>query len=78
MSTEKERETHVYIAKLAEQAERYEGIRYFHISIIDSQLILMVQCFGICVSCMYVCGMDGRCSFAGMVIRVDLPLILSI
>ncbi|KAE9454015.1 hypothetical protein C3L33_14129, partial [Rhododendron williamsianum] len=24
MSTEKERETHVYIAKLAEQAERYE------------------------------------------------------
>lgn len=25
MSTEKERETHVYMAKLAEQAERYDG-----------------------------------------------------
>ena len=25
MSTEKERETQVYMAKLAEQAERYEG-----------------------------------------------------
>ena len=25
MSTEKERESHVYMAKLAEQAERYEG-----------------------------------------------------
>lgn len=27
MSTEKERETHVYMAKLAEQAERYDGMR---------------------------------------------------
>ncbi|KAJ0674341.1 putative 14-3-3 domain superfamily protein [Helianthus annuus] len=27
MSNEKERETHVYTAKLAEQAERYEGMR---------------------------------------------------
>lgn len=26
MSTEKERETHVYLAKLAEQAERYDGM----------------------------------------------------
>lgn len=26
MSTEKEREAHVYTAKLAEQAERYEGL----------------------------------------------------
>ena len=25
MSTEKERESHVYLAKLAEQAERYDG-----------------------------------------------------
>lgn len=25
MSTEKERESHVYMAKLAEQAERYDG-----------------------------------------------------
>lgn len=26
MSNEKERENHVYLAKLAEQAERYDGI----------------------------------------------------
>lgn len=30
MSTEKERETQVYMAKLAEQAERYDGISFFH------------------------------------------------
>lgn len=29
MSTEKERETHVYMAKLAEQAERYDGMSIF-------------------------------------------------
>lgn len=29
MSTEKERETHVYMAKLAEQAERYDGINFY-------------------------------------------------
>jgi len=35
MSTEKERETHVYMAKLAEQAERYDGnsiSRFFTVS----------------------------------------------
>ncbi|KAK3042318.1 hypothetical protein RJ639_002364 [Escallonia herrerae] len=43
-SAEKERETHVYMAKLAEQAERYEG----HISIRSNDLVLdaaeMVDC----------------------------------
>lgn len=29
MSTEKEREAHVYMAKLAEQAERYDGMTIF-------------------------------------------------
>jgi len=30
MSTEKERETQVYMAKIAEQAERYEGLHFLH------------------------------------------------
>ena len=43
MSTEKERETQVYMAKLAEQAERYEGFLScyfppFFISLIDLDL----------------------------------------
>lgn len=29
MSSDKDRETHVYMAKLAEQAERYEGKHIF-------------------------------------------------
>lgn len=32
-TTEKERETHVYMAKLAEQAERYEGLIFIHLFI---------------------------------------------
>lgn len=34
MSTEKERETQVYMAKLAEQAERYEGFLFFSFPLI--------------------------------------------
>lgn len=36
MSTEKERETHVYMAKLSEQAERYEGSTPIRISFISA------------------------------------------
>lgn len=36
MATEKERETHVYLAKLAEQAERYDGMIPILISVLVS------------------------------------------
>lgn len=39
MSNEKERETHVYMAKLAEQAERYEGINS----------IYWLRCASVCI-----------------------------
>lgn len=35
MSTEKERDTHVYMAKLAEQAERYDGMVYVYVYVVD-------------------------------------------
>jgi hypothetical protein len=46
MSTEKERETQVYMAKLAEQAERYEGsLLYLPLSLFVS--FISFACLGI-------------------------------
>lgn len=41
-TTEKERETHVYMAKLAEQAERYEGRSHSHSFIWWSAMPLLI------------------------------------
>jgi hypothetical protein len=38
MSSDKERENHVYMAKLAEQAERYDGISLDSIYVSDGQI----------------------------------------
>lgn len=40
MSTEKERETQVYLAKLAEQAERYEGIVRIDLFVLFKDLLM--------------------------------------
>lgn len=48
MSTEKERETQVYMAKLAEQAERYEGsLLYLPLSLFVS--FIKFACLGILI-----------------------------
>lgn len=40
MSTEKERETQVYLAKLAEQAERYEGFVRIDLFVLFKDLLM--------------------------------------
>jgi len=44
MSTDKERETHVYMAKLAEQAERYDG--NFNLYLTRFFIVFASTCFG--------------------------------
>lgn len=45
MSTEKERETHVYMAKLSEQAERYDGMIFLYkYTFLFVFLYVCVQC----------------------------------
>lgn len=53
MSTENGREALVYIAKLAEQAERYDGILMYIAMCIYVVLLRMMYGFHFCVS--YLC-----------------------
>ena len=47
MSEEKPRETNVFLAKLAEQAERYEGKRTVFAAIVDIFFVVTVRILGL-------------------------------